>query len=78
MTTAVDIQTVDGRGLSCPQPVIVSRAALKRAGTGRVEVMVDTGTSRDIVSRMALKEGWQVEVQDTSDEFKLILDQRLT
>ena len=74
MTTDMDAQTVDARGLSCPQPVIVSRAAIRRAGTGAIEVLVDTGTSRDNVSRMARKEGWQVEVQDAQDGFKLILN----
>jgi tRNA 2-thiouridine synthesizing protein A len=74
MTRDMAIQTVDARGLSCPQPVIMSRAAIKRAGTGAIEVLVDTGTSRDNVTRMARKEGWQVEVQQAQDGFKLILN----
>lgn len=74
MTVDIDIQTVDARGLSCPQPVIMSRTAIRRAGAGAIEVLVDTGTSRDNVSRMARKEGWQVELQETQDGFKLILN----
>ena len=65
---------VDARGLSCPQPVIITRNAMKRAGKGLIEVLVETGTSRDNVSRMARKEGWQVEVRDAEDGFKLILN----
>lgn len=65
---------VDARGLSCPQPVIITRNAMKRAGKGSIEVLVETGTSRDNVSRMARKEGWQVEVRDAEDGFKLILN----
>lgn len=65
--------TVDARGLSCPQPVIVTRNAMKQAGNGQIEVLVETGTSRDNVSRMARKEGWQVEVQETADGFRLVL-----
>jgi TusA-related sulfurtransferase len=64
---------VDARGLSCPQPVIITRNAMKRAGKGSIEVLVETGTSRDNVSRMARKEGWHVEVLDAEDGFKLIL-----
>jgi hypothetical protein len=43
------------------------------AGVGVLEVWVETGTSRDNVSRMAHKEGWQVEVRDVKDGFKLYL-----
>ncbi len=66
--------TVDARGLSCPQPVLVTRKAMKKAGQGTIEVLVETGTSRDNVSRMARKEGWQVEVIEVEDGFKLILN----
>jgi hypothetical protein len=43
------------------------------SGVEVLEVWVETGTSRDNVSRMARKEGWQAEVQDNEDGFKLIL-----
>lgn len=66
--------TVDARGLSCPQPVIITRNAMKRAGQGLIEVLVETGTSRDNVSRMAHKEGWQVEVLEVEGGFKLVLN----
>ncbi len=66
--------TVDARGLSCPQPVIMTRNAMKKAGQGPIEVLVETGTSRDNVSRMARKEGWQVQVLAMEAGFKLILN----
>ena len=66
--------TVDARGLSCPQPVIITRNAMKRARQGPIEVLVETGTSRDNVSRMAHKEGWQVEVLEVEGGFKLVLN----
>ena len=67
--------TVDARGLSCPQPVILTRNAMKKAGKMTIEVLVETGTSRDNVSRMARKEGWQVDVVESDGEFKLVLTQ---
>lgn len=70
--------TVDARGLSCPQPVIVTRNAMRKVDEGPIEVLVETGTSRDNVSRMARKEGWQVEIQEVEDGFKLVLDKPLT
>lgn len=67
------ITKVDACGLSCPQPVILTRNAIKGTGKGSIEVLVETGTSRDNYSRMARKEGWEVEVQGVEDGFKLIL-----
>lgn len=67
-----DIITVDARGLSCPEPVIRTRQAMK-AGIFPSRVFVDTGTSRDNVSRMAQSQGCQVTVEDTGDGFVLTL-----
>ena len=63
-------KTVDARGLSCPQPVILTRNAIKE-GTFPVEVMVDSVTSRENVRRAAQKLGCRVEIEGIGDEFKL-------
>ena len=71
------ITTVDASGLSCPQPVILTRQALQSVRGGadnRIEVLVDTATSRDNCSRVAEKEGWKVAVEERSDGgYKLVL-----
>lgn len=72
MSTDTTVRKIDARGLSCPQPVIMTRNAME-AGVGVLEVLVETGASRDNVSRMARKEGWRVEVQSVKDGFELIL-----
>ncbi len=63
---------VDARGLSCPQPVIVTQKAIQ-AGQFPIEVLVETVTSRENVRRIAEHFGCCVEVQKLGDEFKLIL-----
>lgn len=65
-------QTVDARGLSCPQPVILARKAID-AGQFPVDVLVDSVTSRENVRRMAERAGCTVTVQETGEEFKLTL-----
>ncbi|HEY74561.1 MAG TPA: sulfurtransferase-like selenium metabolism protein YedF [Thermoflexia bacterium] len=57
--------TVDARGLPCPQPVILTRNALRES----VEVItiVDNDTARHNVLRMAQKEGCTVEVEEKED-----------
>jgi TusA-related sulfurtransferase len=65
-------KTVDARGLSCPQPVILARKAIQ-AGEFPIEVLVETVTSRQNVRRASERLGCQVEVIETGDEYKLIL-----
>jgi tRNA 2-thiouridine synthesizing protein A len=52
--------TVDARGLSCPQPALLVRKALQSTTKGRIRVLVDSGTARDNVTRLAQKMGWDV------------------
>lgn len=65
-------KTVDARGFSCPQPVIMARNAIKEDDFP-VEVLVETVTSRENVRRASEKLGCTVEVEEMGDEFKLIL-----
>lgn len=67
------IKTVDARGLSCPQPVILARHALNQ-GEFPVQVLVDTGTSRDNVTRMAQGLGYRVRVEAQGDQFVLTIE----
>lgn len=64
--------TVDARGLSCPQPVILAKKAIK-GGQFPIEVLVDTVTSRENVRRMAVKEGCTVTFETVEDNIKLNL-----
>ncbi len=65
-------KTVDARGLSCPQPVILAQKAIAE-GKFPIEVLVDTVTSRENVRRMAEHMGFKVTVTRQEDEFKLVL-----
>ena len=57
--------TVDARGLSCPQPVLMTMDEMKKRGKGEIVVLVDTDTSRENVSRAATSQGWQVKSVDS-------------
>lgn len=68
------VQKVDARGLSCPQPVILTRKAIETKQFP-IEVLVDTVTSRENVRRMAEGAGLKVRVESMGDEFKLTIIQ---
>jgi tRNA 2-thiouridine synthesizing protein A len=64
---------VDARGLSCPQPVLLTLNEIKRINKGEIEILVDTDTSKENVSRAATTQGWQVKVKKEDEHFRLIL-----
>lgn len=53
-------EIVDARGLSCPEPVLLTLEAIKKHGRGEIEILVDTDTSKENVSRAASSMGWQI------------------
>jgi len=67
------VDKIDARGLSCPQPVILTNRKIKEMGKGVFEILVDTDTSRENISRLARQTGWQVEVNRVDEEYRLVL-----
>ena len=65
---------VDCRGLSCPEPVMLSRRALEQASGKKVTVLVSSAVARDNVTRAARAMGWQVKVENEGDDFKLNIE----
>ncbi|MDD2390922.1 MAG: sulfurtransferase TusA family protein, partial [Desulfobacterales bacterium] len=51
---------VDARGLSCPQPVILTLNEIKNGKNPEIIVLVDTDTSMENVMRAAESQGCQI------------------
>jgi tRNA 2-thiouridine synthesizing protein A len=66
--------TVDARGLSCPQPVLMTMDEIKSVGKGEISIQVDTDTSKENVSRAAESKGWQVkDVQPEGEGYTITI-----
>jgi TusA-related sulfurtransferase len=52
--------TVDARGLSCPQPVIMTLDEIKKGNEKEIVILVDTDTSKENVTRAAESQGYPV------------------
>jgi len=68
---------VDARGLSCPQPVILTMNEIKKVKKGEIVILVDTDTSKENVSRAAIAEGWTlkgVEPEGTGYRISIMKD----
>ena len=64
---------IDARGLSCPQPVILTNRKIQEMKKGVFEILVDSDTSRENISRLARQTGWNVEVKRENDDYCLVL-----
>ena len=61
---------VDARGQSCPIPVIMTKKAMK-SNENYYEVLVDSKTPCENVTRFAQSQGYKVEVEDKGGEYLL-------
>ena len=65
-------ELIDARGLSCPQPVLLTKKALDKGGAA-YEVLVDNGTAKENVTRFAQNAGYEVSVAEDGDDYRLTL-----
>ena len=59
---------VDGRGLSCPQPVILTMEAIKK-DADEYEILVDNKTALENVSRFLKKAGKEFTYKTNDDDY---------
>ena len=64
--------TVDTRGYSCPEPVILTRKALMTKEAEYV-IMVDNTASRENVMRYAEHQGYKVKAAEADGVYTLTL-----
>ena len=64
--------TVDARGYSCPEPVIMTRKALMTK-EAEYQVLVDNTASRENVTRYAEHQGYKVSITEENGAYTLTL-----
>jgi len=64
---------VDARGFSCPIPVVKTKRAIDENPKEQIAVLVETAVSKENVSRLAQSKGYSIEVEEVSDEYRLVL-----
>lgn len=69
--------TIDARGLSCPQPMLMAKKAMEEASAGTLEVLVDCAASVENIGRAAKQLGWEINVTPVAgDETRLELSKK--
>ncbi len=65
---------IDAKGLSCPQPVILTLNAIKKQKSGELVILVDTDTAKENVNRAATAQGWKAaDIQPEDNGYRLVL-----
>jgi selenium metabolism protein YedF len=65
-------KVIDCRGLSCPQPVIETKQALKK--TDKVTIIVDNPTARDNVARFGKSQDGRVTLDEKKDGIYITIE----
>ncbi len=62
---------IDARGYSCPEPVLMTKNALKK-GTP-LQVLVDSMTPVQNITRFASNAGYQVDCKQVGEDYELTI-----
>ena len=65
---------VDARGLSCPEPIMMTQAAIKSHGNEKIKALVSEPHQKTNVEKFAKSQGKKVSVSEKGDEFELIIE----
>ena len=63
--------TVDARGYSCPEPIMLRKAMMKKDAA--YTVLVDNAASKENVTRYAEHEGYTVSAREANGEYTLTM-----
>ena len=67
------MNTVDARGYSCPEPVLMTKRALDKSGAP-ITVLVDSQTPLQNVTRYATNAGFKVSSKEVDGDFQLTIE----
>ena len=65
---------VDARGLSCPQPLMMTNDAIK-SQEGPIKVLVSEPHQRTNVEKFAKDKGKKVTVNEVGSEYEIVIEQ---
>lgn len=66
------MKKIDATGLSCPAPVLETKAAVERLHPRHIEVLVDNEPARQNVTRFLNSQGYRTEVNQQGELFAVI------
>lgn len=65
--------TVDCRGLGCPEPMLMVKRQIEAQGDGTIIAIADNEAARENIKRLAVNKGWTVDVKEENGDYVLTL-----
>ncbi|MFH1984319.1 MAG: sulfurtransferase-like selenium metabolism protein YedF [Pseudomonadota bacterium] len=65
------MKEIDARGLACPAPVLMAKAAVENEGAPEVTVLVDNAASQQNVQRFLESRGFETLLAQEGDNFRV-------
>ncbi|MFO7887377.1 MAG: sulfurtransferase TusA family protein [Eubacteriales bacterium] len=62
------MEKIDTRGMSCPQPVLMTKNALDKNPKG-VDIIVDNNTAKGNVERFLKNAGFKASIKEEGEDF---------
>lgn len=62
-------KVVDARGLTCPQPVIMTKKAMEEPGGEELTTIVNQTVALENVSKLAQSQGYEFEIKQEDDDY---------
>ncbi|MCT4594261.1 MAG: sulfurtransferase TusA family protein [Anaeromicrobium sp.] len=59
---------VDVRGMSCPQPVLITKNAIK-SNPASIKILVDDNTAKNNVSRFLENSGYKLSIREMDEDY---------
>ncbi|EOD01184.1 SirA-like protein [Caldisalinibacter kiritimatiensis] len=66
--------TVDARGRSCPEPVVMTKNALDNYDGEKIQVLVDAMVAVENIKRFVEGRGFNVEVEEKDEEYIITIN----
>lgn len=67
------MKRIDARGLSCPQPVVLTQKVMQE-GYDALEVIVDNEVSKENILRLVKKNGMKSEIHKEGNDIVIIIE----
>ena len=66
-------KVIDARGRSCPEPVLMTKAALEKNSDSPIEVLVDMMVAVENIRRFVENKGYRLECAETNSGYSLFI-----
>ncbi|SHH96197.1 sulfurtransferase TusA family protein [Sporanaerobacter acetigenes] len=66
------MEKIDVRGMSCPQPVLMTKNAIEKHPEG-IDILVDNNTAKNNITRFLKNSGYKLEFKNEEEDTLIVV-----